>query len=66
MLLYIWTSYRVLGIVYLNQLKGARHTHISYHDSTTPKCWWAPNSWFSPGESAIFLEFTQRAIHKVK
>ena len=27
------TRYRVLGIVYLNQLSGARHTHISYHDN---------------------------------
>ena len=33
MVLYISTDYRVLGIVCLNQLKGARHTHISYHDS---------------------------------
>ena len=32
MVLYILTSYRVLGIVYLDQLKGACHTHISYHD----------------------------------
>ena len=23
----------MLGIVYLDQLKGARHTHISYHDN---------------------------------
>ena len=27
MVFYILTSYRVLGIVYLNQLTGARHTH---------------------------------------
>ena len=33
MVLYISTSYRVLGIVYLDQLKGAHHTHISYHDN---------------------------------
>ena len=32
MVLYILTGYQVLGIVYLNQLLGARHTHISYHD----------------------------------
>ena len=32
MLLYILTGYRVLGIVYLDQLSGARYTHISYHD----------------------------------
>ena len=36
MVLYISTGYRVLGIVYLDQLKGPRHTHIFYHD-TTPK-----------------------------
>ena len=28
MVLYILTGYRVLGIVYLDQLKGASHTHI--------------------------------------
>ena len=28
MVLYILTSYRVLGIVYLHQLSGARPTHI--------------------------------------
>ena len=32
MVLYILTGYRVLGIICLNQLSGARHTHISYHD----------------------------------
>ena len=32
MVLYILTGYQVLGIVYLDQLSGARHTHISYHD----------------------------------
>ena len=32
MVLYITTSSQVLGIVYLNQLKGAHHTHISYHN----------------------------------
>ena len=26
------TGYQVLGIVYLDQLSGARNTHISYHD----------------------------------
>ena len=34
MVLYILTSYRVLSIVYLDQLKGACHTHISYHDNS--------------------------------
>ena len=29
-MLYISTGYRVLSIVCLDQLKGARHTHISY------------------------------------
>ena len=29
---YILTGYWVLGIVYLDQLSGARHTHISYHN----------------------------------
>ena len=32
MVLYILIGYWVLGIVYLNQLSGARHTHISYYD----------------------------------
>ena len=32
MVLYILTSYQVLGILYLDQLLGARHTHISYHN----------------------------------
>ena len=32
MVLYILTGYRVLGIVYLNQPSGARHTLISYHN----------------------------------
>ena len=32
MVLYMLTSYWILGIVYLDQLKGARHTHIFYHD----------------------------------
>ena len=32
MVLYILNGYWVLGIVYLDQLKGAGHTHISYHD----------------------------------
>ena len=27
------TGYRVLGIVYLDQLSGARHTHISNHNN---------------------------------
>ena len=27
----VLTSYQVLGIVYLDQLLGSRHTHISYH-----------------------------------
>ena len=31
--LYILTGYQVLIIVYLNQLLGARHTHISYHNT---------------------------------
>ena len=33
MVLYISTGYLMLGIVYLDQLKGAHHTHISYHDN---------------------------------
>ena len=33
MVLYILTGYRVLSIVYLKQLQGARHTHISFHDT---------------------------------
>ena len=33
MVLYILTGYQVLSIVYLDQLSGARHTHISYHDN---------------------------------
>ena len=32
MVLYILTGYQVLGIAYLNQLSGAHHTHISYHN----------------------------------
>ena len=32
MVLYILTNYKVLDIVYLDQLSGASHTHISYHD----------------------------------
>ena len=32
MVLYILTGYRVLRIVYLDQRKGAHHTHISYHN----------------------------------
>ena len=32
MVLYISTGYWGLGIVYLDQLNGACHTHISYHD----------------------------------
>ena len=32
MVLHILTGYWVLGIVYLDQLKGARHSHISNHD----------------------------------
>ena len=31
--LYISASYQVLSIVYLDQLKGARHAHVSYHDN---------------------------------
>ena len=31
-MLYILTDYKVLDIVYLDQLSGASHTHISYHD----------------------------------
>ena len=34
MVLYISTGFQVLGIVYLDQLKGAHYTHISYHDRT--------------------------------
>ena len=34
MVLYILTGYRVLGVVYLDQLLGACHTHISNHDKT--------------------------------
>ena len=33
MVLYILTGYQVLGIVYLDQLSGAHHTQISYHDN---------------------------------
>ena len=33
--LYILTGYQVLGIVYLDQLFGAHHTHISYHNLIT-------------------------------
>ena len=33
MVLYILTGYWVLGIVSLDQLKGACHTHISYYDT---------------------------------
>ena len=33
MVLYILTGYHVLGIVYLDQLSGAHHTHIFYHDN---------------------------------
>ena len=33
MMFYILTIYQVLRIVYLDQLSGARHTHISYYDS---------------------------------
>ena len=29
---YILTGYRMLGIVNLDQLTGARHTHISHHN----------------------------------
>ena len=32
MVLYILTGYHVLGIAYLNQLTGAHHIHISYHN----------------------------------
>ena len=32
MVLYILTGYWVLSIVYLNQLSGACHVHISYYD----------------------------------
>ena len=35
MVLYISTGYWVLGIECLDQLKGARHTHISYHNNVT-------------------------------
>ena len=31
--MYIVTGYQVLGIVYFDQLSGARHTHISYQDN---------------------------------
>ena len=34
MVLNILTGYQVLGIVYLDQLSCARHTHISYHDNS--------------------------------
>ena len=37
MVLYISTGYWVLSIVCLDQLKGARHTHISYHDKQPMK-----------------------------
>ena len=44
MVLYILTVYWVLGIVYLDQLYGAHHTHISFHDKhllieATVKVW---------------------------
>ena len=35
MVLYILTSYWVLGIVSLDQLSGARHAHIYNHDTCT-------------------------------
>ena len=34
MVLYILTSYRMLGIVDLDQLYGACHTHLSFHDGS--------------------------------
>ena len=40
MLLYISTSYWVLSIRCLDQLKGARHTHISYHDTVNEPIAW--------------------------
>ena len=33
MVLYLSTGYRLLGIVYLDQLQGARHTHTSSQDN---------------------------------
>ena len=33
------TSYQALGIVYLDQLRGACHTHVSYHDRIGNKTW---------------------------
>ena len=38
MVLYILTSYSVLGIVCLDQLLGAHHTHISYHNISFEFC----------------------------
>ena len=37
MVLYFLTYYRLLGIVYLDQLQGARHTHTSYHNKFIEK-----------------------------
>ena len=33
------TGYQVLGIVYLDQLAGAQHTHISYHNIILHLSW---------------------------
>ena len=33
MVLYILTGYQVLSIVYLDQLLGTHHAHISYKDT---------------------------------
>ena len=37
MVLCILFGYWVLGVVYLDQLSGARHVHISYHDKNLKK-----------------------------
>ena len=33
MVFYLLTGYRLLGIVNLDQLQGAYHTHTSYHNN---------------------------------
>ena len=48
MVLYIFTGYRVLGIVYLDQLLGACHMHISNHDIQIPTVLYSKNYSKSP------------------
>ena len=55
MVLYNSTGYRVLGIVCLDQLRGAHHTHISYHDKVPKElmdnihCFYSMNYWWNWG-----------------